>query len=79
MTHEIAFLTCHQKETVVAPILEKQGFAVRVETSFDTDTLGTFTGETPRPASMRDTARRKARIGMKASGQTIGIARLLRS
>ena len=31
MTNEIAFLTCHQKETVVAPILKKQGFRVSAD------------------------------------------------
>ena len=62
MTHEIAFLTCHQKETVVAPILEKQGFAIRVENGFDTDALGTFTGETPRTLTQVQAALKKAQL-----------------
>jgi hypothetical protein len=38
--------TKHQKEQVIAPILEKE-FAVQCYTSdsFDTDLLGTFSGE----------------------------------
>lgn len=73
MTHEIAFLTCHQKETVVAPILEKQGFAIRVETSFDTDTLGTFTGETPRTLTQVQAALKKAQLATELTSCRFGL------
>ena len=43
-------------------------------TGFDTDTLGTFTRETPRPGSQREAARRKARIGMERARLPIGLA-----
>ena len=70
-----ALATQHGKERAIAPAFAAMtGLAITVPADIDTDALGTFTGETPRPASMRDTARRKARIGMKASGQAIGIA-----
>ena len=72
---KIAFLTQHGKEQVVAPILEPAlGCAIKHVVGFDTDQLGTFTRDTPRPGTQLDAARRKARIGMKLSGLSLGIA-----
>lgn len=73
---EMAVLaTRHGKERVIAPAFAATtGLAVTVPPGLDTDSLGTFTGEVPRPASLRDTLRMKARLGMAASGCTIGIA-----
>lgn len=73
MTHEIAFLTCHQKEAVVAPILEKQGYTIRVETSFDTDALGTFTGETPRTLTQVQAALKKAQLATELTSCRFGL------
>lgn len=72
---EIAFLTQHGKEHVVAPVLDKAlGCSVKRVTGFDTDKLGTFTREIPRYGSQLDAARRKARIGMQLSGASFGLA-----
>ncbi len=68
-------LTQHGKEEVVAPVLgEALGCRVAHVTGYDTDLLGTFTGEIPRQGSQLDAARTKARIGMELSGLTIGVA-----
>ena len=71
----VAFLTQHGKEQVVAPVLE-QGLGCLIEhvTGFDTDQLGTFTRDVPRPGSQLDAARRKARKGMELSGLWLGLA-----
>lgn len=71
----IALLTQHGKERVIAPALEP-GLGCRVERvgGFDTDQLGTFTRELPRLGTQLEAARRKARIGMDASGLPVGLA-----
>jgi hypothetical protein len=71
----IALLTQHGKAQVIAPVLEP-ALACTVETitGFDTDQLGTFTRDTPRPGSQLEAARRKARIGMDLSGLPVGLA-----
>lgn len=72
---EIAFLTQHGKEQVVAPLLDKAlGCRVKRVPGFDTDQLGTFTRDIPRYGSQLDAARRKARIGMQLSGASLGLA-----
>ncbi|GAA4034087.1 DUF6671 family protein [Actimicrobium antarcticum] len=72
---QIAFLTQHGKEQVIAPILEPAlGCVIKHVTGFDTDQLGTFTRDIRRPGSQLDAARRKARIGMELSGLSLGMA-----
>lgn len=72
---QIALLTQHGKERVIAPVLDPAlGCAVTLVTGYDTDQLGTFSGEIRRPGSQLDAARRKARKGMELSGLTIGMA-----
>ncbi len=73
MIDQIAFLTCHQKETVVAPILEQHGFALQRVNGFDTDTLGTFTGETPRTLTQAQTALKKAQLATELSQCRYGL------
>jgi len=73
MNNEIAFLTCHQKETVVAPLLQKLGFVIRVENSFDTDSLGTFTGEMPRALTQVQTALKKAQLATELTSCRFGL------
>lgn len=71
----VALLTQHGKENVIAPVRERGlGCAIEHVTGFDTDQLGTFTRETPRPGSQLDAARRKARKGIELSGLTVGLA-----
>ncbi|MEX6507496.1 DUF6671 family protein [Jiella sp. M17.18] len=67
--------TMHGKEAAIGPSLHgRLGLAVDVATGIDTDSLGTFTGEVPRAGNMDEAAIAKARLGMAASGASIGIA-----
>jgi hypothetical protein len=53
--------TKHGKERLVAEILSHElGIHVETARDLDTDTFGTFTGETPRKGSQLDAARQKA-------------------
>lgn len=71
----VAFLTQHGKESLVKPMLEPVLGCTIVRTEgFDTDQLGTFSGEINRPGGQLQTARQKARIGMDLSGYPIGMA-----
>lgn len=65
--------TRHGKESVIAPPLLAPGVRLEVA-AVDTDRLGTFSGEVPRPAPPVETAVMKARLGMGATGQRRGIA-----
>lgn len=72
---KIALLTQHGKEQVIAPELEPAlGCTIEHVTGFDTDQLGTFTRDIPRPGTQLEAARRKARMGMSLSGLSLGIA-----
>ena len=67
--------TMHRKERAVAPaFVQALGLNVVATTDVDTDTLGTFSGETPRRGTMLETALAKARLGMQATGLRLGIA-----
>ena len=68
-----ALTTKHEKEKVLGPALARIGISLRVF-PFDTDKLGTFSGEVARPAGQRETVLQKARIGMSTSGLAYGIA-----
>jgi len=62
----IAFLTQHGKEDLLRPLLAPAlGCQLVRAEGFDTDTLGTFSGEIPRPDTQLQTARQKARLGME--------------
>jgi hypothetical protein len=70
-----AFLTQHGKETLIGPMLQtKLGCQVIRAEGYDTDRLGTFSGEVPRLESQLQTAKRKARIGMELLGMPLGLA-----
>ena len=62
------FATVHHKELVVAPVLDRVGLVVEV-VPFDTDSLGTFSGEVPRPGPAVEVLRTKAVAGAAASGR----------
>jgi hypothetical protein len=67
--------TMHSKEKVIAPLLEKAfGVSCFVHEGFDTDTLGTFTGEIERELDPISTARQKCLMAMEASNCDLGIA-----
>ena len=71
---DVAFLTQHGKEAVVAPALEPVlGVRVHRVHGIDTDRLGTFTREVPRAGTQLEAARRKARLGLEALGTRRGL------
>lgn len=65
--------TRHGKEAAIAPALAPLGVTIELA-DVDTDAFGTFTGETPRPGDMLETAVAKARAGMAATGADLGLA-----
>jgi hypothetical protein len=72
---QAALATMHGKEKAIAgPLLETLGLSLVIPPAVDTDLLGTFTGEVPRPGRIEETAIAKARMGMQATGLRIGIA-----
>jgi len=70
-----ALLTQHGKELVIAPVVREafDGHVVLVS-RFDTDTLGTFTRDTPRAGNQLEAARKKAHIGLELSGLPLALA-----
>jgi hypothetical protein len=72
---KLIIATKHKKESVIAPILEK-GLGVRCFTdeTFDTDTLGTFTGEIERKLGPVATARQKCLLAMELNKCDLGLA-----
>ncbi len=69
----IALLTRHAKGALVAPPLAALGFEVSVTDAFDTDQLGTFSGEVARTLSPLDCARRKAQLACELTGLDLGL------
>lgn len=72
---KLIIATKHKKETVIAPILEK-GLGVKCFTdeTFDTDILGTFTGEVERKLDPIATARQKCLMAMELSNSDLAVA-----
>lgn len=71
----VGLLTQHDKERVIAPVLERAlGCRVERVVGYDTDLLGTFTREIPRAGSQLEAARKKARVGMELAGLPLGLA-----
>ena len=70
---EAVITTQHSKEKLIAPALIALGIEL-IHHKFDTDTLGTFSGEIPRTLPQRDTALKRTRIGMDATGIEYGLA-----
>jgi hypothetical protein len=72
---KLLIATKHQKEKVIAPILEKElGVHCFVDKTFDTDTFGTFSGEVERIYDPISTARAKCMQAMKQNNCTLGVA-----
>lgn len=66
--------TMHGKEKIMAPILQRNlGIKLHRCETVNTDFYGTFTGEIPRPSTMLETARKKAKEAVLRSGYTIGL------
>ena len=73
MTLKAAILTQHDKARLIAPALSTLGWQLSELSSFDTDALGSFSGERPRFMSPYECALRKAAIAAELSGADIGI------
>ncbi|WP_299365957.1 DUF6671 family protein [Winogradskyella sp.] len=72
---KLIIATKHQKESVIAPILEAQlGVICFTDPTFDTDTLGTFSGEVERINNPLETARLKCLKAMKLNNCDLGVA-----
>lgn len=72
---KLIIATKHHKEKVIAPLLEK-ALEVKcfVNEYFDTDVLGTFSGEVERKEDPISTARQKCLMAMEMSNCDLGIA-----
>ena len=71
----LLIVTKHQKEKVIAPLLEKElGVKCMVTENFDTDVLGTITGEIERVHDPVTTARNKCHMAMELSDYDLAIA-----
>jgi len=69
----VALLTRHDKAAAIAPALAELGLEVLSTDAFDTDSLGTFSGEVPRRLSPLDCARQKAKLACELTGLEIGL------
>jgi len=68
-------VTKHAKEKVIAPILEKElGVQCFVAHNFDTDSLGTFSGEIERKEGPLITAKKKCLMAMKLNHCDLAVA-----
>lgn len=72
---KLVIATKHNKEKVIAPILEL-GLGVNcfLPKNFDTDTLGTFTGEVDRELHPLAAVRQKCLMAMELSNCDLGVA-----
>lgn len=72
---KLLIATKHQKEKVIAPIVEQAlGVQCFTDLSFDTDLLGTFTGEIEREEDPLSTLRKKCLQAMKVSDCDLAIS-----
>lgn len=72
---EVILTTKHGKEKALClPLRAGLGLNTLPTKEIDTDKLGTFTGEIPRSSNMKETAIKKARLGMKSLNYRLGIA-----
>lgn len=72
---KIIIATKHEKERVITPILENElGVSCFIDETFDTDTLGTFTGEVERELDPISTVREKCLRAMTLNNCDLGVA-----
>jgi hypothetical protein len=69
----IALITKHEKARWIAPYLAPLGYEVYESKLFDTDSLGTFTGEVERILSPMDAALTKAKKACELTGTDWGL------
>ena len=71
----MALATRHGKERVLRrPFRAGLGVELVLAHAFDTDSLGSFSGERPRPADALTTCRLKAEAGLETCGVALGLA-----
>jgi len=71
---KFALLTLHGKEQAIAPVLwEKLTVKIVHTDAYDTDSLGTFSGEIERRLSPIDCAKKKAELACSLTGMPIGL------
>lgn len=72
---KLLIATKHEKEKVIAPILEAElGVKCFISSDFDTDELGTFTGEIERKHNPITTARNKCLKAMELTNADLALA-----
>jgi hypothetical protein len=72
---KLIIATMHGKESVIAPVFEREmGVKCFVDKHFDTDLLGTFSGEIERLSDPISTARKKCLLAMEQNNCDLGIA-----
>jgi len=72
---KLIIATKHKKEKVIAPLFEKElGVKCFTPSNFDTDLLGTFTGEVERKDDPLVTLRNKCLLAMDLTNCDLGIA-----
>ncbi|AOY01924.1 DUF6671 family protein [Jeongeupia sp. USM3] len=71
---QILIATMHGKEAVLAVPLASLGFQVLLPDDYDTDTLGTFSGDVRRPGTAFEAALEKARRACRATGVPRAVA-----
>ncbi|MEI8113094.1 MAG: DUF6671 family protein [Bacteroidia bacterium] len=72
---KLLIATKHQKEKVIAPLMERElGLKCFVAEHFDTDLLGTFTGEVERKEDAVTTARNKCLMAMQQYDCDLAVA-----
>ena len=64
----------HDKLPLIGPVLGRHVVLCVQAAAVDTDVLGTFTGEVPRPGTPWETAVAKARMGIAVAGTRLGLA-----
>jgi hypothetical protein len=69
------FVTMHEKDTVVVPILQEvQGIKIQTASHFNTDSLGTFSGEIERQKDPLQTAVDKANLAHQVASADYALA-----
>jgi hypothetical protein len=72
---KLVVATKHEKERVIAPLLEKYlGVEIVVPTHFDSDKFGTFTREIKRAGNQLEAARAKAHAAMTSEGVDLAVS-----
>lgn len=71
---KIALATKHHKEDVITPVFRQKLGAELEIPEIDTDLLGTFSGEVPREGNALETAIKKAKLAIEATGLPYGLA-----